>query len=123
MRDFYSRNKYMKEADVEISAFLKYINTRTPTDDFTKELSYLVEEAKLNNIFRDKYLTMNIHDQDIKKEAYEEGLSIGLQQGAIETAQNMLSKNISLEIICECTNLSREIVENLLKETKQHILG
>ena len=113
----------MKEADVEISAFLKYINTRTPTDDFTKELSYLVEEAKLNNIFRDKYLTMNIHDQDIKKEAYEEGLNIGLQQGAVETARNMLSKNISLEIICECTNLSREIVENLLKETKQHILG
>ena len=117
----------MKEADVEISAFLKYINTRTPTDDFTKELSYLVEEAKLNNIFRDKYLTMNIHDQDIKKEAYEEGLSIGLQQGVlqgeIETARNMLSKNISLEIICECTNLSREIVENLLKETKQHISG
>ena len=28
MRDFYSRNKYMKEADVEISAFLKYINTK-----------------------------------------------------------------------------------------------
>ena len=70
---------------------------------------------------------MNIHDQDIKKEAYEEGLSIGLQQGVlqgeIETARNMLSKNISLEIICECTNLSREIVEKLLKETKQHISG
>ena len=66
---------------------------------------------------------MNIHDQDIKTEAYEEVLSIGLQQGAIETARNMLGKNISLEIICECTNLSREIVENLLKENKQHILG
>ncbi|MBQ4554197.1 MAG: hypothetical protein IJA53_03720, partial [Spirochaetaceae bacterium] len=51
---------YMKEADVEISAFLKYINTRTPTDDFTKELSYLVEEAKLNNIFRDKYLQKDV---------------------------------------------------------------
>ena len=127
IKKIYNSTAYMKEADVEISAFLKYINTRTPTDDFTKELSYLVEEAKLNNIFRDKYLTMNIHDQDIKKEAYEEGLSIGLQQGVlqgeIETARNMLSKNISLEIICECTNLSREIVENLLKETKQHISG
>ena len=57
--------------------------------------------------------------RDLKKEAYEEGF----QQGAIETARNMLSKNISLEIICECTNLSREFVENLLKETKQHISG
>mgnify|MGYP003417336162 CR=1 FL=1 len=119
VKKIYNSTAYMRESDVEISAFLEYINTRTPTDDFTKKLSYLVEEAKLNNIFRDKYLTMNIHDQDIKKEAYEEGF----QQGAIETARNMLSKNISLEIICECTNLSREIVENLLKETKQHISG
>lgn len=60
MRDFYSRNKYMKEADVEISAFLEYINTRTPTDDFTKELSYLVEEAKLNNIFQVKYIQRKV---------------------------------------------------------------
>jgi len=35
-------------------------NTRTPTDDFTKELSYLVEEAKLNNIFQVKYIQREV---------------------------------------------------------------
>ena len=139
VKKIYNSTAYMKESDVEISAFLEYINTRTPTDDFTKKLSHLVEEAKLNNIFRDKYLTMNIHDQDITKEAYEEGLSAGLQQGLqqgiqqgearglqqgkYETARNMLNRNLPIEIVCECTGLSKDVIENIKKETKQHFSG
>ena len=129
VKKIYNSTAYMRESDVEISAFLEYINTRTPTDDFTKKLSHLVEEAKLNNIFRDKYLTMNIHDQDITKEAYEEGLSAGLQQGLqqgiqqgetrglqqgkYETARNMLNRNLPIEIVCECTGLSKDVIENI----------
>ena len=135
VKKIYNSTAYMRESDVEISAFLEYINTRTPTDDFTKKLSHLVEEAKLNNIFRDKYLTMNIHDQDISKEAYEEGLSAGLQQGLqqgeerglqqgkYETARNMLNRNLPIEIVCECTGLSKDVIENIKKETKQHFSG
>ena len=135
VKKIYNSTAYMRESDVEISAFLEYINTRTPTDDFTKKLSHLVEEAKLNNIFRDKYLTMNIHDQDITKEAYEEGLSAGLQQGIqqgearglqqgkYETARNMLNRNLPIEIVCECTGLSKDVIENIKKETKQHFSG
>ena len=147
VKKIYNSTAYMKESDVEISAFLEYINTRTPTDDFTKKLSHLVEEAKLNNIFRDKYLTMNIHDQDITKEAYEEGLSAGLQRGLqqgeerglqqgiqqgearglqlgkYETARNMLNRNLPIEIVCECTGLSKDVIENIKKETKQHFSG
>ncbi|MBQ8353376.1 MAG: Rpn family recombination-promoting nuclease/putative transposase [Spirochaetaceae bacterium] len=139
VKKIYNSTAYMRESDVEISAFLEYINTRTPTDDFTKKLSHLVEEAKLNNIFRDKYLTMNIHDQDITKEAYEEGLSAGLQQGLqqgiqqgetrglqqgkYEAALNMLNRNLPIEIVCECTGLSKDVIENIKKETKQHFSG
>ena len=139
VKKIYNSTAYMRESDVEISAFLEYINTRTPTDDFTKKLSHLVEEAKLNNIFRDKYLTMNIHDQDITKEAYEEGLSAGLQQGLqqgiqqgeerglqqgkYETARNMLNRNLPIEIVCECTGLSKDVIEKIKKETKQHFSG
>ena len=35
--------QYIKENDVKISAFLKYIITRIPTDDFTKQLSHLLQ--------------------------------------------------------------------------------
>ena len=113
-----------KEKDVEISAFLEYIDNRVPTDDFTKELSHLVEEAKINNKFRNDYLAMNLHDRDIKEQAFNEGLSSGIQQGilegehkkALETARNMLLKSIPKKIIADCTGLSLENIEQLMKE-------
>ena len=35
--------QYIKENDVKISAFLKYIITRIPKYDFTKHLSHLLQ--------------------------------------------------------------------------------
>ena len=124
----YNSTAYIKEKDVEISAFLEYIDNRIPTDDFTKELSHLVEEAKINNKFRNDYLAMNLHDRDIKEQAFNEGLSSGIQQGisqgilegehkkALETARNMLLKSIPKNIVADCTGLSLEIIEQLVKE-------
>ena len=117
-----------KEKDVEISAFLKYIDNGIPTDEFTKELSRLVKEAKINNKFRNDYLAMNLHDRDIKEQAFNEGLSSGIQRGisqgilegehkkALETARNMLLKSIPKNIVADCTGLSLEIIEQLVKE-------
>ena len=114
-----------KEKDVEISAFLEYIDNRVPTDDFTKELSHLVEEAKINNKFRNDYLAMNLHDRDIKEQAFNEGLSSGIQQGisqgilegehkkALETARNMLAFGDSIEKVSVITGLSVEEIEKL----------
>ena len=53
------------------------------------------------------------------KEGYSTGLSDGLSQGIaqgsqqakIETAKNMLQKNISIEVISECTGLSLDEIE------------
>ena len=54
-------------------------------------------------------------EQRGKKEGYCEGLSDGISQGehqkAIETAKNMLQKNISVEVISECTGLSLDEIE------------
>ena len=55
------------------------------------------------------------YDEDIaaqRQEAFDEGI----QQKAIETAKNMFSNNISLNIIAECTGLSTDTVEQLAKE-------
>lgn len=116
----YNSTAYIKEKDVEISAFLKYIDNRIPTDEFTKELSHLVEEAKINNKFRNDYLAMNLHDRDIKEQAFNEGLSSGIQRGkyeqSLETARNMLSFGDSVEKISVITGLSLEIIEQLVKE-------
>ena len=54
-------------------------------------------------------------EQRGKKEGDSVGLSDGISQGsqqkAIETAKNMLQKNISVEVISECTGLSLDEIE------------
>ena len=65
------------------------------------------------------------YETDIKvqrREAYREGLAEGIEQGAeqkaIETAKNMIHKNIPLETIAECTELPLEKVNQLKQQIK-----
>ena len=56
------------------------------------------------------------YDVDIaaqRQEAFDEGI----HKEAIETAKIMFSKNISINIIAECTGLSAETIEQLAKES------
>ena len=56
------------------------------------------------------------YETDIKvqrREAYREGLEQGAEQTKIETAKNMIHKNIPLETIAECTALPLEKVQEL----------
>ena len=52
---------------------------------------------------------------DAEQRGYKEGVSDGISQGEhqakIETAKNMLQKNISIEVISECTGLSLDEIE------------
>ncbi|MBQ1197661.1 MAG: hypothetical protein IIX47_03555 [Spirochaetaceae bacterium] len=52
---------------------------------------------------------------DAEQRGYKEGVSDGISQGEhqakIETAKNMLQKNISVEVISECTGLSLDEIE------------
>ena len=48
-----------------------------------------------------------------EKVGEERGISMGVQQAKLETAKIMLLKNISFEIISECTGLSVEEIEQL----------
>ena len=73
-----------------------------------------MEKSKDNQKLRSEYLAMNLHDRDIKKQAYKEGAL----QTKLETARNMLCKKIDFDIICECTGLTLEKVEQLAKEIK-----
>ena len=48
-----------------------------------------------------------------RREAFEDGVAEGAEQKAIETAKNLINKNISFETIAECTNLPLEKVQEL----------
>ena len=117
----FNSTAYNKEKNLEISAFLKYIKTKIPTNDFTKKLNILVEESKINNKFRNDYLAMNLHDRDIRWIALAEGKQIGLQEGAeqkaIETAKNMILQSVgTLEQISSITGLAVEDINKLKEE-------
>jgi len=73
-----------------------------------------VEKSKDNQKLRSEYLAMNLHDRDIKKQAYKEGAL----QTKLETARNLFSFNLSLEQIMQATGLPLETVEQLAKEVK-----
>ena len=113
---------FEKEKNVAISAFLRYISERIPTDSFTEKLDSLVEKSKDNQKLRSEYLAMNLHDRDIKKQAYKDGLEEGISQGALqtklETARNMLAYGDSIEKIAKITNIPLETVKELAKEIK-----
>lgn len=50
--------------------------------------------------------------QGIEK-GVQQGLEQGIQQEKMETARNMLRENVPVDIICKCTGLSKEAVEQL----------
>ena len=109
----FNSTAYNNENNLEISALLKYINTKIPTNDFTKKLNNLVEESKINNKFRNDYLAMNLHDRDIIKKALAEGREQGAEQNKIETAKKLLQDNLPIEQIVKYTDLPLEKVQEL----------
>ena len=112
IKEIFNAKAYATEEDVEISAFLKYIDRKEATDDFTDKINHIVEQAKINEKFKGDYLAMNIRETDI----YEEGIAQGAEQKAIEIAKQGLLLNISYEQLSQLTGLSLEIVEQLGKE-------
>ena len=99
----YNASEYEKEKDERIRNLLHFICTDEPgKDSFSVRLSSTVEKLKNDDKFRSTYLAMNLHDFDIKKEAFEKGMNEGLgkgllkgaQQTKIETAENLLKMNL-----------------------------
>ena len=128
IKEIFNATAYATEQDVEISAFLKYIDSKEATDDFTDKINHLVKKAKINEKFRSDYLAVNIRETDIYEEGRTEGIALGIAQGIsqgisqgaeqakIETARNLLRMNLSPEQVVQGTGLPLEIVEQLAKE-------
>ena len=128
IKEIFNATAYATEEDVEISAFLKYIDSKEATDDFTDKINHIVELAKINEKFKGDYLAMNIRETDIYEEGRNDGIALGIAQGIsqgiaqgaeqakIETARNFLSMNLSPKQVVQGTGLPLEIVEQLAKE-------
>ena len=100
---FFNASAFASEKNLEIKGFLGYLCSGKPSDTFTEDIEQRVER---------------------RKAGLKEGIALGEKRGilagerkkALETARKMLTKNISVEIIAECTSLSTDEVLKLKQE-------
>ena len=126
------------EALKEYSEFIEQVRYNIESEvpePFTTAIKEAIKKGFLSDYLNRKstevqnmLLAEYDYDTDIavqRKEAFEDGIaigekvgeergiSLGVQQNRLETAKIMLLKNISFEIISECTGLSVEEIEQL----------
>ncbi|MGI0528969.1 Rpn family recombination-promoting nuclease/putative transposase [Treponema socranskii] len=126
---FYNVGAYGKEDELELSALLKYLCERRATSGFTRYIDELVEKAKRNEKFRSWYMSLNIHEDDLRmageKIGFERGVAAGIRRGrrdgiaagsyqkARETAKLMAERKYPLSEILLMTGLSEAEIEKL----------
>ena len=130
-------NKVLKRCEVleQYSEFVElvrdFISSRVE-EPLSKAIKTAIKTGVLRNYLERKatevenmILTEYDYDTDIavqREEAYEEGLSKGISQGAeqakIETAKNLLNMGLTLKQIAQGTGLPLETVENLTGKAK-----
>ncbi|UTD01775.1 Rpn family recombination-promoting nuclease/putative transposase [Treponema socranskii subsp. buccale] len=138
---FYNVGAYGKEDEPELSALLKYLCERRATSGFTQHIDALVEKAKRNEKFRSWYMSLNIHEDDLRRESLQLGEKIGFERGVAagirkgrkdgllqgrrdgiaagayqakrETAKILSGMQMSLEAIAKATGLSEAEIKNL----------
>ena len=122
---FYNVGAYGKEDEPELSALLEYLCERRATSGFTQHIDELVEKAKRNEKFRSWYMSLNIHEDDLRRESLQLGEKIGFERGrrngiaagayqkARETAKLMAERKYPLSEIRLMTGLSEAEIKKL----------
>ena len=116
----FNASAFANESNIEKKSILEYIKNKNSTSDFTLQIDNLVEQTKSNEFFREEYMIKSLFEVDAEKRGFKEGEKDGFEKGSkqkeTEIVKNMILKNIPLDVISECTNLSLESVEKLAKE-------
>ena len=134
---FYKVGAYGKEREAELSALLEYLCERRATSGFTQHIDELVEKAKQNEKFRSVYMSLNIREDDLRREGSQLGEKIGFERGIRkgrrdgllqgrrdgiaagayqakrETAKILSDMQMSLEVITKATGLSEAEIKKL----------
>ena len=143
----YNLEQSKEESDASLRAFMEYVGSgnSTGSDALVERIAHTVEKLKRNELFRDEYRAMNLHDYDKlsqgraqgRKEGIalgrqegitlgrqegmaqgrQEGMAQGRQEGILMTARGLIEIGLSLEQITKVTGLSLEQV-TALKEKK-----
>ena len=143
----YNLEQSKEESDASLRAFMEYVGSGNSagSDALVERIAHTVEKLKRNELFRDEYRAMNLHDYDKlsqgraqgRKEGIalgrqegitlgrqegiaqglQKGMAQGRQEGILMTARGLIEIGLSLEQITKVTGLSLEQV-TALKEKK-----
>ena len=143
----YNLEQSKEESDASLRAFMEYVGSgnSTENDALVERIAHTVEKLKRNELFRDEYRAMNLHDYDKlsqgraqgRKEGIalgrqegitlgrqegiaqglQKGMAQGRQEGILMTARGLIEIGLSLEQITKVTGLSLEQV-TALKDKK-----
>ena len=125
----YNVNAFEKVDDEKIRKLLEFISTGKSETPLTNKICKELKRVQGNEEWRAEYMTWEMLKQDTYDSGFSageeygfslgrnEGISLGITQGehkkAIETAKSMRFRNISIDVIAECTGLSVEEIEKL----------
>ena len=96
------------EISEELREVIRYLNDGTVSGAYSRELDTAVVAVKSNEERRLEYMTLAMHDMEIREEAREEGIEIGIEKG---TEKAMVS---NLRTVMEKMKLSAETAMDFL---------
>ena len=114
--------KDLTNLDLELRLFYDYVKGNNAQTAFTQELDATISRMKQEKEERNMYLTYTSRMMECRRDGYEEGISIGLEQGLergayqtkLETAKLLLNYGDPPEKVAICTNLPLDVVQGLL---------
>lgn len=86
----YNLEQSKEESDASLRAFMEYVGSgnSTENDALVERIAHTVEKLKRNELFRDEYRAMNLHDYDKlsqgRAQGRKEGIALGMAQGRQE---------------------------------------
>ena len=109
---YYNAEGWAKSENKEVKAFLKFLTTQAADTDLTKAIETAVYTSKGRELWRKEFMTVFEQIDD----ATAEGIAIGEERKAYETAENLFNIGLSIEQISYATGLSIEQIEDIADE-------
>ena len=114
---FYICKNYDKLLDTRQKAFLRMVTQNSSSDDFTRRVGGLVENAKRNTQWRQQFMEWDREMAYMRAKGREEGIVEGARQKAVKAAQNLYANGVSVDIIAKSLNMTEDQVKEIVCET------
>ena len=80
------------EISEDLKEVIRYLNDGTVTGQYSQELDTAVSAVKSNEERRLEYITLAMHDMEIREEALEEGMEKGKDEMAVSSLRTIMKK-------------------------------